>query len=134
LEEVEHFLSTVSNYVWGYPAVFLLLGTHIFLTFRLHFIQRFICTALKLSISRPEKEHGDISHFASLMTALAATVGTGNIIGVATAVLLGGPGAVFWMWLTGIFGLQQNIQKPFCQSDTEHGMKKGNLSADPCMF
>jgi len=104
LEEVENFLSTVSNYVWGYPAIFLLLGTHIFLTFRLHFIQRFICTALKLSISRPEKEHGDISHFASLMTALAATVGTGNIIGVATAVLSGGPGAVFWMWLTGIFG------------------------------
>ncbi|MCA1900885.1 MAG: sodium:alanine symporter family protein [Candidatus Hydrogenedens sp.] len=104
MEEIEQLLSTISNYVWGYPAIVLLLGTHIFLTIRLRFIQRYITTAIRFSLARPQSEPGEISHFASLMTALAATVGTGNIIGVATAISAGGPGAVFWMWLTGVFG------------------------------
>ncbi len=104
LQSIEQLLSTISDSIWGYPAIFLLLGTHIFLTVRLGFVQRHIKTALRLSIARPQAEPGEISHFASLMTALAATVGTGNIIGVATAISAGGPGAVFWMWLTGILG------------------------------
>jgi len=83
----------------------LLLGTHLFLTFRLRFIQRYIFKAIKLSFSRKREGTGDISHFGALTTALAATIGTGNIVGVATAVAAGGPGAVLWMWLTGVFGI-----------------------------
>lgn len=85
--------------------IILLLGTHVYLTFRLKFIQRYIGRAIKISFSRKKEGKGDISQFASLMTALAATIGTGNIVGVATAVAAGGPGAVLWMWLTGVFGI-----------------------------
>jgi AGCS family alanine or glycine:cation symporter len=83
----------------------LLMGTHLFLTIRLRFIQRYVGKAIKLSLQRTREGEGDISHFGALMTALAATIGTGNIVGVATAVAAGGPGAVLWMWLTGVFGI-----------------------------
>lgn len=83
----------------------LLLGTHLFLTIRLRFPQRRLLTALKLSVKRDKSAEGDVSQFGALATALAATIGTGNIIGVATAIALGGPGAVLWCWLTGLFGL-----------------------------
>jgi AGCS family alanine or glycine:cation symporter len=82
-----------------------LFGTHIFLTFRLRLIQRYLWTAIKLSFKRTSEGRGDVSHFGALTTALAATIGTGNIVGVATAVAAGGPGAVLWMWLTGVFGI-----------------------------
>ena len=81
------------------------MGTHLFLTVRLRFPQRKILTAIKLSVKRDEGAKGDVSQFGALATALAATIGTGNIIGVATAVALGGPGAVLWCWLTGVFGI-----------------------------
>lgn len=96
---------TISSYVWGWPMIILLLGTHVFLTFRLRVPQRKIFTAIKLSVSKDKDSTGDVSQFAALATSLAATIGTGNIIGVATAVSLGGPGAVLWCWLTGIFGI-----------------------------
>jgi len=83
----------------------LLFGTHLFLTFRLGFIQKFIGLAIKLSVSKDTSGEGDVSQFGALTTALAATIGTGNIVGVATAVALGGPGAVLWCWLTGVFGI-----------------------------
>jgi AGCS family alanine or glycine:cation symporter len=83
----------------------LLVGTHLFLTIRLGFIQRFIGKGIKISLERNKEGQGDISQFGALATALAATVGTGNIVGVATAIALGGPGAVLWMWLTGVFGI-----------------------------
>lgn len=102
---MNEFLSAVSNLLWGWPMIILLLGTHIFLTIRLRFPQRYIFKAIKLSL-RPDKgSTGDVSQFATLATALAATIGTGNIIGVATAIALGGPGAVLWCWLTGVFGI-----------------------------
>ena len=85
--------------------IILLLGTHIFLTFRLKFPQRKIFTAIRLSVKRDKDATGDVSQFGALATSLAATIGTGNIIGVATAVSLGGPGAVLWCWLTGVFGI-----------------------------
>lgn len=91
--------------MWGWPMIVLLLGTHIFLTFRLRVPQRKIFTAIKLSVKKDKESTGDVSQFAALATSLAATIGTGNIIGVATAVSLGGPGAVLWCWLTGIFGI-----------------------------
>ena len=97
-------LNQIDAFVWGPAMIVFLLGTHLFMTFRTGFIQRKLPTAIKLSLSKDEGE-GDISHFGALATALAATIGTGSIVGVATAILSGGPGAVFWMWLTGVFGI-----------------------------
>ena len=102
---IETFLNRASDLVWSWPLIILLLGTHLYLTFRLKFIQKHIGRAIKISFSMKKEGEGDVSQFASLMTALAATIGTGNIVGVATAVASGGPGAVLWMWLTGVFGI-----------------------------
>lgn len=105
MQPIEDFLSLASGWVWGPPMLILLFGTHLFLTFRLRFIQRFIGRGIRLSLTRTDEADGDISHFGSLTTALAATVGVGNLAGVATAIAAGGPGAVLWMWLTGVFGI-----------------------------
>ncbi len=102
---LEKILDLVAGYVWGAPLLILLFGTHLFLTFRLRFIQRFIGKAIRLSLERSKEGEGDISQFGALTTALAATIGTGNIVGVATAIAAGGPGSVLWMWLTGVFGI-----------------------------
>lgn len=98
-------LNTIDGFVWGPAMIALLLGSHLFLTFRTGFIQRKLPKAIKLSFSSDPEGKGDISHFGALATALAATIGTGSIVGVATAILAGGPGAVFWMWVTGVFGI-----------------------------
>jgi AGCS family alanine or glycine:cation symporter len=102
---LERFLQAVSNVIWGPPLLVLLFGTHLYLTVRLRFMQRYIFRAIRLSFSRTREGEGDISQFGALTTALAATIGTGNIVGVATAIGAGGPGAVLWMWLTGVFGI-----------------------------
>lgn len=98
-------LSLINSYLWGIPMIVLLLGTHIYLTIRLRFPQRYIFKAIRLSITRDEGSTGDVSQFSALATSLAGTIGTGNIIGVATAVTMGGPGAVFWCWITGVLGI-----------------------------
>ncbi|MBO8138604.1 MAG: sodium:alanine symporter family protein [Desulfotomaculum sp.] len=101
-------LGAVNSFVWGPPMLILLVGTGVFLTLRLKFMQVYTLPyALKLAFSKnqDQKSSGDISHFQALMTALAATIGTGNIAGVATAFVLGGPGAIFWMWVTAFFGM-----------------------------
>ena len=85
--------------------IILLLGTHVFLTLRLRIPQRKLFTGIRLSVKKDHQAEGDVSQFGALATAMAATIGTGNIVGVATAVALGGPGAVLWCWLTGIFGM-----------------------------
>ncbi len=105
MQGFEKFIRDLSDIVWGPPLLILLLGTHLFLTIRLKFIQRFIGKAVALSLRRSREGTGDVSQFGALTTALAATIGTGNIVGVATAVAAGGPGAVLWMWLTGVFGI-----------------------------
>lgn len=105
MDNINTFFSTLSSFLWGCPMMILLLGTHLFLTFRLRFPQRWIHTAIRLSVKRDKSDSGDVSQFGALATALAATIGTGNIIGVAMAVSLGGPGAVFWCWLTGVLGI-----------------------------
>ncbi|MCD8305853.1 MAG: sodium:alanine symporter family protein [Prevotella sp.] len=102
---VGQFFSQLSTFLWGFPMIILLLGTHIFLTVRLRFPQRKLWTAIKCSVRKDKGADGDVSQFGALATALAATIGTGNIIGVATAVALGGPGAVLWCWLTGLLGI-----------------------------
>ena len=105
MQQINDFFASVSSLLWGWPMMILLLGTHIFLTIRLRCPQRKLFTAIRLSIKRDKDASGDVSQFGALATALAATIGTGNIIGVATAIALGGPGAVFWCWITGVFGL-----------------------------
>lgn len=105
LEVFQSGISTVKDVVWGVPMLVLLLGTHLFLTVRLRGIQRHVGTAIKLSVKKDNDGEGDVSQFGALTTALAATIGTGNIVGVATAIALGGPGAVFWCWITGVFGM-----------------------------
>ena len=105
METIIEFFQTVSTFLWGWPMIILLLGTHVFLTFRLRIPQRKLITGIRLSVRKDPGSTGDVSQFGALATALAATIGTGNIVGVATAVALGGPGAVLWCWLTGIFGM-----------------------------
>ena len=98
-------ISTVDNFLWGWPLIILLFGTHLYMTVRTGFIQKHIFKAIKLSVTKDPDAQGDVSQFGALTTALSSTIGTGNIIGVGTAIALGGPGSVLWMWLTGIFGM-----------------------------
>ena len=105
MQDIQLFFNNLSGLLWGWPMIILLLGTHIFLTIRLKFPQRKIFKGIALSVKSDGDSKGDVSQFGALATALAATIGTGNIIGVATAVSLGGPGAVLWCWLSGVFGI-----------------------------
>ncbi len=98
-------LNAVNGVLWGWPMIVLLVGTHLFLTIRLRFPQRYMGRAIRLSMQPDKGATGDVSQFSALATSLAATIGTGNIIGVATAVMHGGPGAVFWCWFTGLLGI-----------------------------
>mgnify|MGYP000825255065 FL=1 len=109
MNDINEVFTVLNSWLWGWPMIVLLLGTHIFLTVRLRFPQLRLLTALKLSVKRDKNASGDVSQFGALATALAATIGTGNIIGVATAIALGGPGAVLWCWLTGLFGLSTKL-------------------------
>ena len=105
MERFEELTAQISSALWGWPMIILLLGTHLFLTIRLRFPQAKIFTAIRLSVTKDDHASGDVSQFGALATSLAATIGTGNIVGVATAVAFGGPGAVLWCWLTGVFGI-----------------------------
>jgi len=98
------FLLSANRFLWNGPMLFLLLGTHLYFTFRTRFIQCKLPLAIRLSVGKSDATHG-MNAFSSLATTLAATLGTGNIIGISTAVALGGPGAVFWCWLTGVLGM-----------------------------
>ena len=105
METFERVVGQITDFLWGWPMIVMLLGVHIFLTIRLRFPQLQIFKAIRLSFKKDHGASGDVSQFGALATSLAATVGTGNIVGVATAVALGGPGAVLWCWLTGVFGI-----------------------------
>ena len=98
-------LERLNDLIWGLPLLTLLMGTHIYFTLKLHFPQRNLLYALKLSFGKADNTGQNLSPFSALATTLAATLGTGNIIGVSTAVALGGPGAIFWCWITGILGM-----------------------------
>ena len=99
------FISWLDGLLWGWPLIILLFGTHIYMTVRTGFVQKDIFRAIRLSVTRDADSEGDVSQFGALTTALSSTIGTGNIIGVGTAIALGGPGSVLWMWLTGVFGM-----------------------------
>lgn len=105
MKAIVDFINDVDTFVWGWWMIALLLGTHLFMTIRTGFIQKKIGTGIRLSVAKDPDAEGEVSQFGALTTALASTIGTGNIIGVGTAIALGGPGAVLWCWITGVFGI-----------------------------
>ena len=128
----ETLIATLSDWVWGPPMLTLLVGTGLYLTILLKGLQfRALPLALRMIFHKDHSHEGDISHFAALMTALAATVGIGNIVGVATAITLGGPGAVFWMWMTGLVGMVTKYSEAVLavkyREKGEHGMRGGPM-------
>lgn len=132
MQSIETVIATLSGIVWGPYMLVLLVGTGLYLTILLKGMQfRILPHALKLIFTKDKNEEGDISHFAALMTALAATVGIGNIVGVATAITLGGPGAVFWMWITGLVGMATKYSEAVLavkyREEGKHGMRGGPM-------
>jgi AGCS family alanine or glycine:cation symporter len=132
MQLIEKMVSTLSGWVWGPPVLLLLVGTGLYLTIILRGMQfRALPHALRLIWHKEHAGDGDISHFAALMTALAATVGIGNIVGVATAITLGGPGAVFWMWMTGLVGMATKYGEAVLavkyREKGPHGMRGGPM-------
>jgi AGCS family alanine or glycine:cation symporter len=128
---VEAILSAVSAALWGAPLLVMLFGTHIFMTFRLRGVQRHVFRAVRLSVTGEKGKSGDVSPFSALMTALAATIGTGNIVGVATAVAAGGPGAVFWMWISGILGMSTKYAESLLSVKYRIKTPDGDMSGGP---
>ena len=131
MEQFETIIQSISGILWSWPMIVILLGTHIYLTIRLKFPQRKIFTAIKLSLHSDKKSKGDVSQFAALATSLAATIGTGNIIGVATAISLGGPGAVFWCWITGVLGMATKYSEGLLAIKYRITNEKGEMSGGP---
>jgi len=131
MDRINDFLTDFSSLLWGWPMIILLLGTHLYLTIILRFPQRKIFTAIKLSIKKDPDAQGDVSQFGSLATALAATIGTGNIIGVATAIALGGPGAVLWCWLTGVFGISTKYAEGLLAIEYRQKTPEGKMIGGP---
>ena len=132
MQTIEALIATLSGWVWGPPMLTLLVGTGLYLTVLLKGLQfRVLPLAFRLVFHKDHGHAGDISHFAALMTALAATVGIGNIVGVATAITLGGPGAVFWMWMTGLVGMVTKYSEAVLavkyREKGEHGMRGGPM-------
>ncbi|WCK56647.1 sodium:alanine symporter family protein [Aneurinibacillus sp. Ricciae_BoGa-3] len=137
METVNQALQTISHYVWGLPTLILLVGTGILLTVRLRGVQfTKLWYAHKLAFGKSDDtlSAGDISHFQALMTAMAATIGTGNIAGVATAVSIGGPGAVFWMWMTALFGMATKYAEAILAVKYRIKGKNGQFSGGPMYY
>jgi len=137
MQAFEELLGRISGWVWGPWLLVLLVGTGIFLTLRLGFLQfSLLPYSLKLAFSKNQdkKSEGDISHFQALMTALAATIGTGNIAGVATAVFIGGPGAVLWMWISALFGMATKYAEAILAVKYRVKNKAGEMSGGPMYY
>ena len=131
LDFIDNSLATASEYLWSYVLLFCLLGTHLYLTVLLRFPQRYFFTALKYYFTKGRSNEGDVSHFSALMVSLAANVGTGNIVGVATAVAMGGPGAIFWCMLTGILGMSTRYAESLLSVRYRTQDAKGNTVGGP---
>lgn len=139
LKSLESFMGVLSGWIWGTPLLVLLVGTGVWLTIRLKGLQfTTLGESLYLAFIRrknfDDKEDGDISHFQALMTAMSATVGTGNIAGVATAIALGGPGALFWMWITGLVGMATKYAEAVLAVVYREKDVKGNMSGGPMYY
>lgn len=128
-------LSQINSFIWGPPLLILLVGTGILFTFKLGFLQiTKLPTALKLIFKSENNGSGDISSFSALCTALAATVGTGNIVGVATAIKIGGPGALFWMWVAAFFGMATKYAEGVLAIKYRTKNEKGEISGGPMYY
>lgn len=130
-ENIGEWLDAANGILWGPPLLILLVGTHIYLTFRLGIIQRWLGKGIRLSTARKRLGDGDISQFGALTVAMAATLGTGNIVGVATAIGMGGPGAVFWMWITGVFGIATKYAEAFLAVKYRQVNARGEMIGGP---
>lgn len=128
---IENGIEALNDFLWGWPMIGLLLGTHLFLTVRTKVVQRFVLQGIRLSVSKEKGAEGEVSPFGALTTALASTIGTGNIIGVGTAIALGGPGAVFWCWLTGIFGMATKYSEALLAVKYRVKTKDGRMQGGP---
>ncbi len=137
-EQILKILSDMSGFIWGLPLIILLLGTGVYLTILLRGIQfRALLPALYLALIKRKEDgdaEGDISHFQALMTALSATVGVGNIAGVATAIAVGGPGALFWMWVTGLLGMATKYSEAVLAVKYREVDKLGTMSGGPMYY
>ncbi|KGK88851.1 sodium:alanine symporter family protein [Clostridium sp. HMP27] len=131
MEGAIKLVEKIDSFLWNWPLLILLLGTHVFLTVRLKFIQRYMGKAIKLSVTKDDNANGDVSQFSALTTALAATIGTGNIVGVATAISLGGPGAVFWTWITGVFGISTKYAESLLATKYRVKTADGTMAGGP---
>lgn len=136
MEQLQNVLTRIDDFVWGPAMLFLLVGTGVFLTVRLKFLPwRNLGYAIKSTLSKEarttSKGSGDISPFSALTTALAATIGTGNIVGVATAMVSGGPGALIWMWLSALFGLSSKFSECMLAIKFRETNEKGEMSGGP---
>ena len=131
---MEQFLTTINDFVWGIPLITLLLGTGIYFTFRLKFLQ---LSKLKLAfqcIFKKDSGDGDVSSFQSLCTALSSTIGTGNIVGVATAISAGGPGALFWMWVSAFFGMATKYAEGLLAIKYRVKDENGHMAGGPMYY
>lgn len=131
MNQLFNLIQNLNNIIWGVPLSSLLMGTHLFFTVRLKFVQRKIFKGIRLSVTPSSSGEGDTSRFGSLATTLAATLGTGNIIGVSTAVALGGPGAVFWCWITGLLGMATTYSESYLSVLYRVKNKDGSFSGGP---
>ena len=137
MESTLHFFHTLGGYIWGPTMIILLVGTVAYLTVRLGFLQfSLLPYALNMAFSRKQDQSspGDISQFQALMTALAGTIGTGNIAGVATAVVMGGPGAIFWMWMTALVGMATKYAEGLLAVKYRVRDELGNMSGGPMYY
>lgn len=135
METLSNILTTIDEFVWGPIMLFLLVGTGVFLTIRLKFRPWLnLFHAIKSTLSKESRTTdgtGDISPFSALMTALAGTIGTGNIVGVATAMVSGGPGALVWMWISALFGLSSKFSECMLGIKYRETNAKGEMSGGP---
>jgi len=135
MNNLQSLLQSLDSFIWGPPLLILLVGTGIYFTFRLGMLQfRHLPTALKMVFSKSKPGSGDISSFAALCTALSATIGTGNIVGVATAIKLGGPGALFWMWLAAVFGMATKYAECLLSVKYRKVDDKGEMVGGPMYY
>lgn len=132
MDQVNRIVKTLCDFLWNFPMLVLLMGTHLYFTFRLGFIQKKTLSGIRLSFRTEKKENGKgLSAYDALATALAATIGTGNIIGISAAIAIGGPGAVFWCWISGLFGMATCYAECFLSAKYRFKRADGTMYGGP---
>ena len=134
-EKINEWIKWLDGAIWGLPLIIFILAAGIFMTIRLGGLQiRKLPKALKYMVKNEEGGHGEVSSFGALCTALSATIGTGNIVGVATAVVAGGPGALFWMWIAAFFGMATKFSEGVLAIKYRHICEDGHVLGGPFYY